>query len=232
MSFPPPPKETVQWDRLSLAVQDEVNGHVESTYTAADEKWSEPKFVHDPYIRVHGLSPALNYGMQAYEGLKAHRASDGTINIFRPTAHAARLSSSAACVSIPAIPESHFLKCVKLAVARNSEWVGPNSSEALLYIRPLVFGSSGHLALTAPAEFTFAVYVQPGTTYHGVQPLPACVIEDFDRAAPRGTGAAKVGGNYPGVHTYRLPPTPAGIGSAKRGYQPKGVITSAFFFNI
>lgn len=135
-------------------------------------------------------------GMQAYEGLKAHRASDETINIFRPSAHAARLSSSAACVSIPAIPESHFLKCVKLAVARNSEWVGPNSSEALLYIRPLVFGSSGHLALTAPAEFTFAVYVQPGTTYHGVQPLPACVIEDFDRAAPRGTGAAKVGGNY------------------------------------
>lgn len=39
-----------------------MNGHVESTYTAADEKWSEPKFVHDPYIRVHGLSPALNYG--------------------------------------------------------------------------------------------------------------------------------------------------------------------------
>lgn len=39
-----------------------MNGHVESTYTATDEKWSEPKFVHDPYIRVHGLSPALNYG--------------------------------------------------------------------------------------------------------------------------------------------------------------------------
>jgi branched-chain amino acid aminotransferase len=50
--------------------------------------------------------------------------------------------------------------------------------------------------LTAPTEYTFAVYVQPGTTYHGVQPLPACVVEDFDRAAPRGTGGAKVGGNY------------------------------------
>jgi branched-chain amino acid aminotransferase len=50
--------------------------------------------------------------------------------------------------------------------------------------------------LTAPTEYTFAVYVQPGTTYHGVQPLPACVIEHFDRAAPRGTGGAKVGGNY------------------------------------
>ena len=38
--------------------------------------------------------------------------------------------------------------------------------------------------------------MQPGTTYHGVQPLDALVLEDFDRAAPHGTGSAKVGGNY------------------------------------
>lgn len=173
-----------------------VNGHVESTYNVATGVWSEPQFVADPYIRVHGLAPALNYGQQAYEGLKAHRGPDGNILLFRPQAHAARLNVSASYVSIPEVPEEHFLKCVKLAVARNGEWVAPHSSEALLYIRPLLFGSSGHLSLTAPTEYTFAVYTQPGTTYHGVQPLPACVIEDFDRAAPRGTGGAKVGGNY------------------------------------
>jgi branched-chain amino acid aminotransferase len=111
-------------------------------------------------------------------------------------AHAKRMNISAEHVSIPSIPEAHFMKCVKLAVARNGEWVAPHGSEALLYIRPLVFGSSGHLSLTAPTEYTFAVFAQPGNTYHGVQPLPACVIEDFDRAAPRGTGGAKVGGNY------------------------------------
>jgi branched-chain amino acid aminotransferase len=106
------------------------------------------------------------------------------------------MNISAEHVSIPSIPEDHFMKCVKLAVSRNGEWVAPHGSEALLYIRPLVFGSSGHLSLTAPTEYTFAVFAQPGNTYHGVQPLPACVIEDFDRAAPRGTGGAKVGGNY------------------------------------
>ena len=116
--------------------------------------------------------------------------------LFRPSAHAARLNVSASYVSLPEVPESHFLKCVKMAVARNGDWVAPHASEALMYIRPLLFGSSGHLSLTAPTEYTFAVYTQPGTTYHGVQPLPACVIEDFDRAAPRGTGGAKVGGNY------------------------------------
>jgi branched-chain amino acid aminotransferase len=196
MVFPPAPLESIDWNRLGLAIQDNVNGHVESKYSVATGEWSEPEFVADPYIKVHGLSPALNYGQQAYEGLKAHRGPDGNILLYRPQAHADRLTVSASYVSIPEVPQEHFLKCVKLAVARNAEWVAPHSSEALMYIRPLVFGSSGHLSLTAPTEYTFAVYVQPGTTYHGVQPLPACVIEDFDRAAPRGTGGAKVGGNY------------------------------------
>lgn len=194
--FPPSPLESIDWNRLGIAIQDSVNGHVESTYKVSTGEWSAPKFVQDPYIRVHGLAPALNYGQQAYEGLKAHRSPSGDILLFRPTAHANRLSHSASYVSIPPVPAEHFLKCVKLAVGRNAEWVAPHTTEALLYIRPLVFGSSGHLALTAPTEFTFAVYVQPGTTYHGVQPLPAVVIEEFDRAAPRGTGGAKVGGNY------------------------------------
>ncbi|KAH7122796.1 aminotransferase [Dendryphion nanum] len=205
MSFPPAPLDNIEWNKLGLSIQDKVNGHVESTYTVSTGSWSEPRFVTDPYIKIHGLAPALNYGQQAYEGLKAHRNPDGNILIYRPTAHADRLATSSSYVSIPEVPQSHFLKCVKLAVARNAEWVAPHSSEALLYIRPLVFGSSGHISLSAPTEYTFAVYVQPGTTYHGVQPLPACVIEDFDRAAPRGTGGAKVGGNYAPVirHTAK-----------------------------
>lgn len=80
-------------------------------------------------------------------------------------------------------------------MARNAAFVAPHASEALLYIRPLVFGSSGLLALTTPTEYTLAIYAQPGTTYHGVQPLDALVLE-FDRAAPHGTGSAEVGGNY------------------------------------
>lgn len=194
--FPPAPLETINWNKLGIAVNDSVNGHVESYYHVETGEWSEPTFVADPYLRIHGLSPALNYGQQAYEGLKALRGPDEQINIFRASMHAARLSHSASYVSIPAIPDAHFMKAVKLAVARNAVFVAPHVSEALLYIRPLVFGSSGHLALTAPTEFTFAVYAQPGTTYHGVQPLDCLVLEEFDRAAPHGTGSAKVGGNY------------------------------------
>jgi branched-chain amino acid aminotransferase len=65
-----------------------------------------------------------------------------------------------------------------------------------MYIRPLIFGSSAQLGLNPPEEYTFCVYVLPVGVYHGVHPVKALILEDFDRAAPDGTGSAKVGGNY------------------------------------
>lgn len=106
------------------------------------------------------------------------------------------MNHSCDIVSIPQIPRDFYLKCANLAVASNSQYVPPHDANALLYIRPLVFGSSPQLALTAPEEFIFAVFIQPGNAYHGVQAIPALIMEEFDRAAPLGTGSAKVGGNY------------------------------------
>lgn len=42
----------------------------------------------------------------------------------------------------------------------------------------------------------FCVYVMPTGVYHGIHAVKALVLEEFDRAAPDGTGSAKVGGNY------------------------------------
>lgn len=103
---------------------------------------------------------------------------------------------STSFISIPTIPESHFLKCVNLAVALNAEYVPPHRTGAALYIRPLVFGSCAQLGLNPPEEYTFVVYVLPVGVYHGVHPVDALILEEFDRAAPEGTGSAKVGGNY------------------------------------
>jgi branched-chain amino acid aminotransferase len=135
-------------------------------------------------------------GQQAYEGLKAHRSPEDNILLFRPDKHATRMKHSTSVVSIPSIPETHFNACVSLAVSLNASFVPPSSSGGCLYIRPVVFGSSAHLGLTPPSEYLFCVYVQPFSTYHGVAPLDCLILEEFDRAAPFGTGNAKVGGNY------------------------------------
>lgn len=108
------------------------------------------------------------------------------------------MATSCATVSIPAVPHAIFLRAVNLAVASNAELVPPHASPALLYIRPVAFACDAHLPLTAPRRFCLAVYIAPATAYYGVaaRAQDALVMECFDRAAPRGTGHAKIGGNY------------------------------------
>ncbi|OBW67835.1 MAG: Uncharacterized protein AUREO_021090 [Aureobasidium pullulans] len=195
-SFPPPPVSTIDWDNIGFQVR-EVNGHIESTFSKKTGQWTPPKFVTDPYLRIHGMAPGLNYGQQCYEGLKAFRTpDDSAITIFRPSMNAKRMQHSASFVSMPEVPVEHFENCVKAAVALNAEFVPPARTGAAMYIRPLLFGSSAQLGLSPPEEYTFVVWVLPVGVYHGVHSVPALILEDFDRAAPHGTGSAKVGGNY------------------------------------
>ena len=142
------------------------------------------------------MAPGLNYGVQCYEGIKAFRHSDGKITIFRPDQNALRMQHSAQYVSIPPVPEEFFIECLNLAVAMNAEFVPPHETGAAMYIRPLLFGSGAQLPLNATDEYTFVVFVMPTGVYHGVHAVDALILEDFDRAAPEGTGSAKVGGNY------------------------------------
>ncbi|RSL38080.1 hypothetical protein CEP53_015196 [Fusarium sp. AF-6] len=195
-AFPPPPVNTIDWSNVGFKVR-EVNGHIESTYSRETGKWTPLRFVADPFMRIHGMAPALNYGQQAYEGLKAFRTpGDEGITVFRPDRNATRLQHSADVVSMPHVPVDMFLEAVRAAVALNAEFAPPHDTGAALYIRPQLYGSSAQLGLSAPEEYPFAVFVIPTGVYHGAHPVKALILEEFDRAAPNGTGNAKVGGNY------------------------------------
>ncbi|EON97137.1 putative branched-chain-amino-acid aminotransferase 1 protein [Phaeoacremonium minimum UCRPA7] len=195
-SFPPPPTNTIDWANIGFRMR-EVNGHIESHYSVKTGKWTPLTFVTDPFIRIHGMAPALNYGQQAYEGLKAFRApGDQAITIFRPDRNAARMQHSAEYISCPPVPEALFVDAVRAAVSLNAEFVPPHDTGAAMYIRPQIYGSSAQLGLSPPEEYTFCVYVLPTGVYHGVHPVRGLILDEFDRAAPNGTGSAKVGGNY------------------------------------
>ncbi|KAF2854667.1 branched-chain-amino-acid aminotransferas-like protein [Plenodomus tracheiphilus IPT5] len=209
--FPPPPVNTIDWNNMGFKIR-EVAGHVESHYSKETGEWTPPTFVEDPFLRIHGMAPGLNYGMQCYEGLKAFRAPDNTINIFRPQKNAERMQHSASFVSIPDVPTDHFLACCSLAVGMNAAYVPPHETGGAMYVRPLLFGSSAQLGLNPPQEYTFVVYCIPTGVYHGTAPVDAVILEDFDRAAPEGTGSAKVGGNYAPVLRHSEKAYKAGYG--------------------
>lgn len=56
------------------------------------------------------------------------------------------------------------------------------------------------------------MYVLPVGVYHGVHPVDCLILEDFDRAAPHGTGSAKIGGNYAPVLQHSEAARKAGYG--------------------
>jgi len=112
---------------------------------------------------------------------------------------------------MPPVPLDHFLTCINVAICANASLVPPHSTAHSLYIRPVLFPTSAHLPLTPAAEYLFCIYVQAIPSYHGSEPQDALILEEFDRAAPRGTGSAKIGGNYAPVMRW------SGA-AAKKGY--------------
>ncbi|KZL67688.1 subgroup IV aminotransferase [Colletotrichum tofieldiae] len=203
-AFPPEPPD-LDWSSVTLANLPENNGHVELHYSTSTQTWGEPHLVKDPYMRVYGLAPGLNYGQRCYEGMKAFwvKGEANTIHMFRPHAHAARIRNSAAMVLLPEVPEGLFLECVRMAVAANAEFVPPVQSESgFLYLRPVLFGAGPQLMLQPPEHIV---------PYHGTSAVDALVLDDFDRAAPRGVGAGKLGGNYAPVWPYSTKAAEAGF---------------------
>ncbi|KAF9152900.1 hypothetical protein DFQ26_000727 [Actinomortierella ambigua] len=193
--MPPAPISTINWDNLGFEFI-KTNGHV--VYTHNDGKWDSGKFVREPYIQMHICAPAINYGQECFEGIKAFRCKDGQIRIFRPDVNAQRMKMSADMAGMACVPEDLFVQACERAVANNLEFVPPYGSGGALYLRPLLLGTGPEIGLYPAPEFTFIVYAVPVGNFYksGVKPVDCLVVEDFDRAAPLGTGAAKLGGNY------------------------------------
>ena len=165
---------------------------------SAESGWSSPRAQTDPTLSVHPMSSAFHYGQALFEGLKAFRTADGGAHIVNPTQNAARLARGCERLAIPPPPMELFIDAVKTAVEDNADYIPPYGSNGALYIRPFVFGHGAKLGLGAAPTYTFCVVVSPVGEYYasGAQKVPGCVIEDFDRAAPRGVGNVKAAGNY------------------------------------
>lgn len=159
--------------------------------------WNEGTLTEDNQLHISEGSPALHYGQQCFEGLKAYRRKDGKINLFRPDQNSQRMNRSARRLLMPMVPEELFLKGVKETVKANEEYVPPYGSGATLYIRPLLIGVGDNIGVHPATEYIFLVFCMPvGAYFKGGLTPTNFIVSEYDRAAPKGTGADKVGGNY------------------------------------
>lgn len=162
-----------------------------------NRKWDEGKLTKDNTITLSEGSPCLHYGQQCFEGLKAYRTKNGDIQLFRVDENAKRMNKSLNQLIMPEIPEEKFIKACIEVVKANKDYVPPYESGATLYIRPFVIGVGDNIGVKPADEYIFSVFCTPVGAYFkdGLSPVNF-MIADYDRAAPRGTGGIKVGGNY------------------------------------
>ena len=161
-------------------------------------QWEKGGLTEDATLHMSESSPCLHYGQQAFEGMKAYRTKDGSVQLFRPDQNAKRLQRTSDRLLMPQVPTDMFVDAVKQVVRANEEYVPPYGTGGTLYIRPLLLGVGDIIGVKPADEYIFTVFAMPVGNYFkgGLIPTNFIVSDKYDRAAPYGTGAAKVGGNY------------------------------------
>jgi len=187
--------ENLNWNSLPF-------GYVKTDYNVRsyyrDGKWSPLEISTSEYIDIHIAATGLHYGQEAFEGLKAYMNRDGKVKLFRWEENAKRFINSAKGIEMAPVPAELFKEALFKVVELNRKFVPPYGSGATLYIRPLLYGSSAEVGVKPANEYTFIVFVTPVGPYFrdGIKPVNMLIARDVDRAAPKGTGIYKVGGNY------------------------------------
>ena len=160
--------------------------------------WEEPYLTKDKYLHMHVSATCLQYGQEAFEGLKVFRGADGQVRVFRWQANAERLQRSAEALKMAAPPTDLFGRAMRMVVADNADYIPPYETGATLYLRPLLIGTTPRLGVGPGKDFELIIIPSPiGPYYPGKFHCTTFIVNrHVDRAAALGTGQYKVGGNY------------------------------------
>jgi branched-chain amino acid aminotransferase len=156
--------------------------------------WREPRTCQRVEVCIGPAAGAVQYGLSAFEGLKAYRDPQGEVQLFRARAHARRLRASAARLCLPDVAEELFLRMAARAVEVHQALV-PASGRGSLYLRPTLLATEESVSF-APAERHLLCFVVAPSPPPDARPRRLWVEEEMARACPGGLGAAKTGAGY------------------------------------
>ncbi|HJO92001.1 MAG TPA: branched-chain amino acid aminotransferase [Victivallales bacterium] len=194
----------IDWSKLSFSYMP-TKCHLEYKYS--NGKWGKGEIKTDPNLTLSIAATCLHYGQESFEGLKAYCTKDGSVKVFRDVENAKRMAKSADYLCMPEISEEMYAEAVTTVVKENIEYVPPYGTGGSLYIRPLLIGTGAVIGVAPSTEYIFLVLVTPVGPYYpqGIKPVDAIILDEYDRAAPSGSGCYKVGGNYAaGFSPYKI----------------------------
>ncbi len=159
--------------------------------------WHDPRIVPYGPLQIDPAAKVLHYAEEIFEGLKAYRTADGSIQLFRIKDNIDRMNKSAERLCLPQIPEELAMAGIMELVKVEQDWV-PSEKDTSLYIRPFMIGLDAALGVHSSKHVQYIVVVCPVGAYYpeGLNPVKIYVEDQDVRAVKGGTGMAKTGGNY------------------------------------
>lgn len=162
-----------------------------------DGKWGAQEIRPLGPIEISPAAHVLHYASSCFEGFKAYRWADGSVNLFRMDMHIERMRQSARRLFLPE-PDAGQLQAMVIEVINRVRDQVPEPPGAL-YLRPLLYGTLPNIgAASQPShEATLLVLASPVWDYFtgGMKPL-RIFVEDRTHRTAEHLGVVKTGGNY------------------------------------
>jgi len=190
----PPLDQTLPFGRV-------FTDHMLEIEWTRDAGFGTPRIVPHHMLELDPSVPALHYGVQCFEGMKAYKDASGGLRLFRPDLNMTRFDRSCRRLSLPDIDREGMQKCIEALCRVESDWV-PDTDGCSLYLRPTCIGTTAFLGVSEPSSALVYVIACPVGPYfaNGFAPVKVLAETNYRRAWPGGTGDSKVGGNYaPGL---------------------------------
>ena len=111
-----------------------------------EQGWHDARIVPYQPLELDPAAMVFHYAMESFEGLKAYRTPDGSIQLFRPDKNAQRMINTNHRMCLPSLPVEDFVQAVKAIVSFDQDWV-PHAEGTSLYIRPFVIATEPHLGV-------------------------------------------------------------------------------------
>ena len=184
-------------DESSLGFGQYFTDHMFIMDYTREKGWHDARIVPFGNLSLHPACTVFHYGAEIFEGMKAYRTADGSIQLFRPEQNFARLNSSAERMRLPLVDEDFALKALTELIKIDADWV-PHAPGTSLYIRPFLFGADPKLGVHSIDRSVFIIILSPVGSYYkeGINPVKIMIETEDVRAVRGGTGYTKCGGNY------------------------------------
>lgn len=159
--------------------------------------WYDSKIVPYQSITLEPSAMVFHYGQEMFEGLKAYKAVDGRVLLFRPDKNIERANNTNRRICIPTIPKEDFLQAIIETVKTDKDWI-PQKEGTSLYIRPFIIATDPFLGVRPSDTYKFMIILSPVGAYYptGLAPVKIWIEDEYVRAVRGGIGEAKTGGNY------------------------------------